>query len=141
MTKLRRGTFLNLEDIVRDYPQMDNYIKHVEEELLNPWQEQDTNVGGGRSSLTSAPTERKAITIATDKHLRLLKERKAAMDKVWTETRDETKKIIRMWYWENPRTKTWDGIAEECHFSRKYCIVLRDDLIHRLALELGETAE
>lgn len=139
MAEIKTGTFKMLEELVSEYPQMGSYIKQTEEELLNPWQESDNNVGGGRSSLTSDTTGRKALTIATDKHLRLLKERKVALDKVIRESRKETLEIIKMWYWTKPRTKTWDGVAETCHLSRRMCITLRNDFIATLAVELGET--
>lgn len=127
-----------LEELISEYPDLERYINRTREELLNPWQETDGNIGGGRSSLVSAPTERKAITIATDKHLRLLEERKEALDKVIKESREETINIIRLWYWTKPRTKTWDGVAQDCHLSRRMCIALRNEFVMQLALELGE---
>jgi len=135
---LKKGTFKMLEDLIEDYPTMDRYIKRVELEIEYPWQETDDNIGGSRSNSTTSITERTGMKLATDKRLRLLRERKAALDKVVQTSKPETIKIIRMWYWIRPRTKTWDGIAEEVGYSKRMCHLLRNEFVDALAKELGE---
>lgn len=127
-----------LEGLIEDYPMMNRYIKQVEIEIEYPWQESDENIGGSRSSSNTSVTERTGLKLASDKHLRLLRERKEALDKVIDEAKPETLKIIRMWYWTNPRTKTWDGIAQEVGYSKRMCHLLRNEFVETLAKELGE---
>ena len=135
---MKKGTFKMLESLIEDYPTMGRYIKRVELEIEYPWQESDDNIGGSRSTSATSVTERTGLKLATDKHLRLLRERKKALDKVISEAKPETIEIIRLWYWTRPRTKTWDGIAEEVHYSKRMCHLLRNEFIDELAKELGE---
>lgn len=127
-----------LEGLIEDYPTMDRYIKRVEFEIEYPWQEADENIGGSRSVATTSATERTVLKLTTDKHLRLLRERKTALDKVVQSSKPETINIIRMWYWIKPRTKTWDGIAQEVGYSKRMCHLLRNEFVESLAKELGE---
>lgn len=135
---MKKGTFKMLEGLIEDYPTMDRYIKRVELEIEYPWQEADENIGGSRSAATTSATERTVLKLATDKHLRLLRERKTALDKVVQSSKPETINIIRMWYWIKPRTKTWDGIAQEVGYSKRMCHLLRNEFVESLAKELGE---
>lgn len=135
---MKKGTFKMLEGLIEDYPTMDRYIKRVELEIEYPWQETDENIGGSRSTATTSATERTVLKLATDKHLRLLRERKKALDKVVQCSKPETINIIRMWYWIKPRTKTWDGIAQEVGYSKRMCHLLRNEFVESLAKELGE---
>lgn len=135
---MKKGTFKMLEGLIEDYPTMERYIKRVELEIEYPWQESDDNIGGSRSATATSTTERTGLKLATDKHLRLLRERKKALDKVVYSAKPETIKIIRLWYWTKPRTKTWDGIAEEVHYSKRMCHLLRNEFIEDLGKELGE---
>jgi len=80
---VKQGTFKYIEQLLRDYPEMDNYIKQREEELIFPDELAiDQNIGGGRSSFISKPTERMAITITEDKRLQMLIRYKRAIDKL-----------------------------------------------------------
>lgn len=135
---MKKRTFRFLEELIEDYYQMDEYISNVEEELRYPWKESDDNIGGGRGSMTSDPTAKKALTVAEDKQLRLLKERKKALDNVINRARPETLEVISLWYWRKPRTLTWDGIAERTNYSRRTCMLLREQFVDDLAKELGE---
>ncbi|MEG0123168.1 hypothetical protein [Enterococcus sp.] len=135
---MKKGTFKMLEGLIEDYPTMDRYIKRVELEIEYPWQESDDNVGGSRSTSATSTTERAGLKLATDKHLRLLRERKKALDKIVQSAKPETIKIIRLWYWTKPRTKTWDGIAEDVGYSKRMCHLLRNEFIECLGKELGE---
>lgn len=135
---MKNGTFKMLEGLIEDYPTMDRYIKRVELEIEYPWQQSDDNIGGSRSTSTTSTTERTGLKLATDKHLRLLRERKKALDKVVYAAKPETIKIIRMWYWIKPRTKTWDGIAQEVGYSKRMCYLLRNEFVEELGKELGE---
>ena len=46
---MKQGTFKYIEQLLREYPEMDNYIKQREEELIFPDELAiDKNKGGGR---------------------------------------------------------------------------------------------
>ena len=129
---------MQLEYILLEYLDYPSYIKQVEEELLNPHTvDVDENIGGGRGSHLSNPTERIALSIVDDKRLNRIQAQQQAVDKVYQESLPKTQEIIREYYWQRPRTKTWDGVAKQVNYSRRQCHNLRNDFFDRLADELG----
>ena len=137
---MRAGTFKYIEQLLRDYPDMGAYIAKREEELIYPCEmELDQNIGGGRSSFISKPTERMAITIIEDKRLRELARCKQAIDKLIDEVDPITAGVIQMFYFAKPRLKTWDGIALDSGLSERQCRRFRDRFFNLVAEELGLT--
>lgn len=71
---MRRTVQHVLEDILRDYPKLSQYIKAREEEIANPTPEPDDNVGGGRAeNRRRDPVGKVVITINDDRRIRKLK--------------------------------------------------------------------
>ena len=137
---MRAGTFKYIEQLLRDYPDMGAYIAKREEELIYPCEtELDQNIGGGRSSFISKPTERMAITMVEDKRLRELARCKQAIDKLIDEVDPITAGVIQMFYFAKPRLKTWDGIALDSGLSERQCRRFRDKFFNLVAEELGLT--
>jgi len=135
---MKRGTFVYIEQLLREYPEMGNYIKQREEELIYPDELViDQNIGGGRSSFISKPTERMAITIIEDKRLRELSRCKCAIDKLISEADFIMVGVIQMFYFEKPRLRTWEGIAMDTGLSERHCRRLRDKFFQAVADELG----
>lgn len=135
---MKRGTFVYIEQLLRDYPEMGNYIKKREEELIYPDEMViDQNIGGGRSPFISKPTERMAITIVEDKRLCELSRCKCAIDKLINEADFIVVGVIQMFYFEKPRLRTWEGIAMDTGLSERHCRRLRDKFFQAVADELG----
>lgn len=135
---MKAGTFKYIEQLLREYPDMGNYIARREEELIYPDElALDQNIGGGRSSFISKPTERMAITIIEDKRLRELSRCKQAIDKLINEADFISVGIIQMFYFTRPRLKTWDGIAMDTGLSERQCRRIRDNFFKQVAEELG----
>lgn len=65
-----------VEDMLRDYPNIDKYIKQREQELMYPIREDDDNVGGGKGNKISKPQEQMIITIDQDKRISSLEHQK-----------------------------------------------------------------
>ena len=131
------GTFKQIEIILQEYPKYEDYIKKREEELLNPYTPQDTNQGGGKSNRTSDTTAVKAITLADDRILQRIKFQHWAVKNTYNQADDITQEIIREYYFKQPRTKTWDGIALQVHTSKRSCFRIRKAFFSKLADELG----
>ena len=135
---MKAGTFKYIEQLLREYPDMGNYIAKREEELIYPDElALDQNIGGGRSSFISKPTERMAITIIEDKRLRELARCKQAIDKLINEVDPMTASVIKMFYFTQPRLKTWDGIAMDKGLNERQCRRFRDRFFKLVAEELG----
>ena len=131
------GTFKQIEIILQEYPRYEEYIKRREEELLNPYTPQDTNQGGGKSNRTSDTTAVKAITLADDRVLQRIKFQYRAVKNTYESADEVTQEIIDEYYFKQPRTKTWDGIALQVHTSKRSCFRIRRAFFSRLADELG----
>ena len=131
------GTFKQIEIILREYPRYEDYIKKREEELLYPYQTQDTNQGGGKSNRMSDTTAVKAITLADDRILQRIKFQHQAVKRTYDSADEITQDIIGEYYFKQPRTKTWDGIALQVNSSKRTCFRIRKAFFSKLADELG----
>ena len=131
------GTFKQIEIILQEYPRYEAYIKRREEELLNPYTPQDTNQGGGKSNRTSDTTAIKAITLADDRILKRIRFQHQAVKCTYEQADEITQEIIEEYYFKQPRTKTWDGIALQVHTSKRSCFRIRKAFFGKLADELG----
>ena len=131
------GTFKQIEIILQEYPRYEEYIKRREEELLNPYTPQDTNQGGGKSNRTSDTTAVKAITLADDRILQRIKFQHQAVKRTYESADEITQDIIEEYYFKQPRTKTWDGIALQVNSSKRTCFRIRKAFFSKLADELG----
>ena len=131
------GTFKQIEIILQEYPRYEGYINRREEELLNPYTPTDTNIGGGKSNRTSDTTAVKAITLADDRILQRIRFQYRAVKRTYDSADEDTQEIIKEYYFKQPRTKTWDGIALQVHTSKRSCFRIRKAFFSRLADELG----
>ena len=134
---MNAGTFKQIEIILQEYPRYEAYIKRREEELLNPYTPEDTNIGGGKSNRTSDTTAVKAITLADDRVLNRLRFQYEAVKRTYEQADEVTQEIIEEYYFKQPRTKTWDGIALQVHTSKRSCFRIRKAFFSKLADELG----
>ena len=131
------GTFKQIEIILQEYPRYEGYINRREEELLNPYTPTDTNIGGGKSNRTSDTTAVKAITLADDRILQRIRFQYRAVKRTYDSADEDTQEIIKEYYFKQPRTKTWDGIALQVHTSKRSCFRIRKAFFSKLADELG----
>ena len=131
------GTFKQIEIILQEYPRYEGYINRREEELLNPYTPTDTNIGGGKSNRTSDTTAVKAITLADDRILQRIRFQYRVVKRTYDSADEDTQEIIKEYYFKQPRTKTWDGIALQVNWSRRKCLNIRNAFFDKLADELG----
>lgn len=61
---MKKGIKSHLIELLEEYNDIDNMVRHIENKLEYPPREEDTNVGGGRSNLVTKPVEMLAITVA-----------------------------------------------------------------------------
>lgn len=135
---MRTDTFKQIESVLRDYPDYDRHIAERERTLLNPDSiYSDENIGGGRSSFISNPTEMRALTLAEDRQLQVLRFQSRKVEKVINESDPFTNEIIREYYFTRPLLKTWEGVAHAVNMSSGHCRRLRNSFFERLANELG----
>lgn len=131
-------TFKKMEAEWYNYHNTLREIVRLEEEIMNPFKEDiDENVGGGRSTEISRPTERIATRLATHKQLLYLKEVTDAIKQVYDSLPDNYKKLVRLKYWNKNNDLTWEGIALELNVSEKQARRWRDKIIYSTMELLG----
>lgn len=77
---LRKSTQRYLESELSNYNYFDKDIARVRDEVLNPWSQQDTNIGGDRVQSNVSVTEIKAIRVVNDRRLSQLARMKSAIE-------------------------------------------------------------
>lgn len=70
-------------------------IAKLREEIMNPFQEENINVGGSKTNIHDKPTERIATRLTTHKQLNYLTEVTEAIERVYNALPDDYKKLIR----------------------------------------------
>lgn len=136
---LRVETYTFIEGIIRNYKTYPRWISQRKEEIIAPHKQIDENIGGGRGGSISNTTERAVTALVLDKSLMSLQREYEAVDLAFNTCEEKTKEIIELYYLQRPRTKTWDGVAQEVGYSKKQCQRLRDGFVKFIAEQIGLT--
>lgn len=134
---MNNGTFKFIEQTLIDFNDIDDHIKKRIKALKYPVIHTDENIGGGRSNLTSNPTERMAITLADDLMLSNLRNIKEVVEVVLDELEPRARDVIELYYMEKPRVFTWSGVAMETSYSPSQCRRIRNLAFEEIAKKLG----
>lgn len=137
MIKLKKGTFQHIESELYSYHETVKEIKRLRDEIIYGTNSDDENEGGGKGNLPSSPTERTATALVTNLKLQNLESIAYAIERVYNESLDDYKKLIRLKYWTKPQTKTWDGIAEDLCVSRRQAFNWREQIVQAIAGVIG----
>lgn len=134
---MNNGTFKFIEQTLIDFNDIDDHIKMRIKELRYPVIETDDNVGGGKTNITSNPTERLAITLADDLMLSNLRKTKQQVEVVLDALEPKPREVIELYYINQPRKLTWVGVAEKTNYSERQCHNIRDKVFEEIAKKLG----
>ncbi|CAM3732130.1 transcriptional regulator [Mesobacillus zeae] len=137
LVKLKKATFKHIESELYSYQDTLREIEFLRKNIMFTNENDDENVGGGRSSLPSSPTENIGTRLATHKKLVRLEEVAHAIEKVFTGLPEDYQKLVRLKYWTRPQTLTWEGIAEGLHVSRRQAFNWRDEIVYAVGEVLG----
>ena len=136
-TKLKKPTFKHIESELYSYHDTLREIQFLRNNLMFCKENDDENIGGGRSSNISSPTEQIGTKLATHTRLNTLETVTNAIEKVYTGLPESHQKLVKLKYWTKPQLKTWDGIAQELHVSRRQAIYWRNEIINTISEVLG----
>lgn len=136
-TKLRKATFKHIEQELYCYQDTLREIEFLRRNIMFCKENDDENVGGGRSSLPSSPTEKIGTRLATHKKLNQLEEVAHAIEKVYTGLPEDYQKLVRLKYWTKPQTLTWEGIADKLFVTSRQAMRWRDDIVNMIAEVIG----
>lgn len=132
-----RATYKYIEKNLFAYPDMDKRITQVRNEVMNPWNPEDENIGGGQSNLPGSPTERQASLLLKDKRLQKLEEMKQAIAKVYDNANVIDRKLMELYFFTRPRKLTMDGVADNICVSRATAYRSKKYIIKKVSEELG----
>ena len=136
--KLSRHDIQKLEDYWINLHQYKKDLKYREWELLNAYQEADTNIGGGKANRISDTTGNKAIVLAEDMKYQNLKRIVHTIECMYKELDHDQKTIVDMRYWDkNKEAYEWQHIADELYMSVQRVLRKRNMLIDETANRLG----
>lgn len=135
-TKMKPGAFKHIEAELSDYYLTVKRIQQRREEIMMN-ASTDENIGGGKSNIPSRPTEQLATRLVADLHLQELQRIAGAIEHVYNLCDKDRQKLIRLKYWTQPQTLTWEGIARELHISRRQAFNWRDQIVQAVGERLG----
>lgn len=136
-SKLKKATFKHIESELFSYKDTLREIENLRKDIMFCKENDDENIGGGRSSFVSSPTERIGTRLATHIKLTRLEEVANAIQKVYTGLPEDYQKLVRLKYWTRPQTLTWDGIAGKIPVSRRTAFNMRDEIVFAIGEVLG----
>lgn len=137
---MKRYTFRYIEEILKDYPDIDKHIHEREMELRYSVLPADENVGGGRAeNKLSEPVLNMMITIDTDRRLYNLKRNQKAIDDTLDEFGNDTYVIINELYFKKHQEFTLNGLVQnhKVLVGKDKAYKLRNDFFESLARRLG----
>lgn len=134
---MNAGTYKFIEQTLYDFNDIDKHIEKRIEALKYPVVHTDENIGGGKRNDVSKPTERLAVTLADDLMLSNLRNIKRVVEVVLDRLEPEARKVIDLYYIEQPRKYTWVGVAEESGYSKRQCTNIRNLVFEEIAKKLG----
>ncbi|WP_100489429.1 transcriptional regulator [Sporolactobacillus pectinivorans] len=134
--KLRSATFKHIEAELYAFNDTKKEIRKLREEVIFGVNNDDENVGGGRSNYPGRPTELIATRLATNRKLRNLEEIVQAIETAYSQVTEDHRKIIKLRYWSNLNL-TWDSIADRCNMHRNTATKYRKDFVLIVADKIG----
>lgn len=134
---LTRGARNYTEQEIRGYHQTLKEIEIRREEILHPYRETDTNVGGGKSNLPGDPTGRIGTALTADLKLHNLERIIESIDYIWQDLPDEKKQFIKLYYWTRPQRYTLEGVAIKLSISDRTAKRWRTEILERVADKIG----
>ena len=136
--RLKRSTFNYIKDILRDYPNIDKYIKERELELRTPYRQTDLNADIKGNRISDSMTNM-MITIEQDRRLSALERNKRVIEDNLQECDEDTRTIIEELYIVKYQRYTMEGLVEQrlisCGKSKAYD--LRNRFFENVAMELN----
>lgn len=112
-------------------------LKFREWELLEPYREQDTNIGGGKANTISDTTANKAMILLQDERYQNVSKIVRVIEQTYASVDKDLQAIVDMRYWDKEGTYEWEDIADKLYISRSKVLRKRNLLIDKTAERLG----
>lgn len=133
---MNQATYRHLQQVLRDYPHITQYVRDRREALMYAWHAQDENIGGGKTNGINS-SDVLPIHLASDKRLWVLEQQKAAVERTINKSPTLATGIVSELYFKDRPSLTVNGIALKFHVSVRSVQRLRRNFMETLADELG----
>ncbi|WP_427108274.1 hypothetical protein [Lysinibacillus xylanilyticus] len=137
MSKLSVVQNKTIEEYWSDLDGLKKQSRYREWELLNAYQETDTNIGGGKSNRISDTTGNKAIILVEDKNYQHLKNIITTLEQLYKELDHDQKTIVDIRYFDKHEAYEWSHVADKLYMSVQRVLRKRNMLIDETARRLG----
>lgn len=137
MSKLSVVQNKTIEEYWSELDGLKKQLRYREWELLNAYQETDTNIGGGKSNRISDTTGNKAIILVEDKNYQHLKNIITTLEQLYKELDHDQKTIVDIRYFDKHEAYEWSHVAVKLHMSVQRVLRKRNMLIDETARRLG----
>lgn len=134
---LNKVTVKQLEDYWINHKDYKKQLYYRELEVLHPYRETDSNIGGGKSNRTSDTTMIKAAALAEDARYNHLKQIITVVEEVYAELDDDQRTIVDMRYFDKDECYEWADIADKLYMSVYRVLRKRNRIIDITAEKLG----
>lgn len=123
------------------YPDTKREIDYIRAEILHPFEENpdDPTIVKGKNSVRvpGDPTGMTATLLVTNRKLEQMERVVNVIDTILDRLPESKKRMMKLRYWTNPQTLTWDGIALKLGVSRITAIRWRNDIVYLIAEKMG----
>lgn len=135
---MKKRTIHYIESILKDYPDIDGYIKRRVEELKIPYREPDVN-SGIKGNSQNDQMSNLMITIEQDSRIAALERNKRVLARNLEECDEDTRLIIKEVYMRRYQKKTIDYLYQNHLLScgRSKAFELRNAFFENVAKDLG----
>lgn len=135
--KLSKHEIQKLEDYWMNLDEYKIKLRHRERDLIDAWQETDSNIGGGKSVHISDVTGNKATILADDVMYQNLKRIVNTIETMLNELDEDQEVIVQMKYLAKQEAYEWQHIADQLGMSVQRVLRKRNNLIDETAKRLG----
>lgn len=127
----------HVRDLLANYNELKKENSDLRQMILYPFQEDDENVGGGKSSKPVFEAEEKAIKLASHEQIKFRSLAIKVIADVLARSTDEAQKIIELKYFSK-EPMSWVAIAENVDgYTEDGCRKIERKIVDLIAQRLG----
>lgn len=137
---MKRRNDVLIKELELKFSDYKEYEKLIQKQILSKkieHQEDDENIGGGRSSLPGRPTESQGIFQASDLYIQHCRMYQQAIEKTLDELNEEERSLIEERYWGGCSWMTWKEFADTKHYSTSSMSRLKQKVLLNFGRKIG----
>ena len=135
--RIKKATFRYIESEIAHYHETLKEIECIKMMMYEEGEGRSYSVDGRRSNMIGDPTFKKAAKVVMNRQIQHLEKVVNAIGEVYGALPEEKKRLVELLYWNKPQKYTWDGIAEQFHYSKKTLQRWRNAIVEEIAERLG----